>query len=59
MGARLMHPDKWSVTPFYVGFVLMGTPRTKTFAEAWDGREGAVAVAICRNPLPTCDDYGT
>ncbi|GAA3568363.1 hypothetical protein GCM10022419_056450 [Nonomuraea rosea] len=33
-----MHPDKWSVAPFYDGFALMGTPRTKTFARPWAHR---------------------
>ncbi|WP_157382965.1 hypothetical protein [Nonomuraea coxensis] len=35
-----MHPDHWSVTPFYDGFALMGTPQAKTFTRPLTSRAG-------------------
>ncbi|MFI7701838.1 hypothetical protein [Nonomuraea sp. NPDC049480] len=40
-----MRPDKRSVSPFYDGFALMGTPWSKTFTRSWNGRPGAVGGA--------------
>ena len=57
VGAWLTHPDKWSVSPFYDGSALMGTPRTKTFTRAGPsgGEDFGGSWVLLR--LSTCDDH--